>query len=122
MENEITVQNLTFDQLLTKNSIKFFSCLNLSSDFLLSDPITWNDREDFQTTYRIIKTLQVINDSTERCISLINQYNLLLTRDNEIQQNIVKIVKKYRECFPDCNRDTLKRKLLDFYVFNKKDN
>ena len=115
-----TINDLTLDKLVTKFSRNFFSFLNLSTTFLESDPITWENRPDYNSNLKIVKSLQVINDRGERCVKLISEYNLALTRDDDIKQSICRIVKKFREHYPNFKKETLNTNLLDYYIFNKK--
>ena len=120
--NADIINNLTVDKLITTNSKKFFTTLNLSSDFLNFDPSTWENIPGYVFNRKIVQNLQVINDRAERCVSLMNEYNLILTRDEEKKQSIMKIVKKFREHYVNYNKKTLQKNLLDYYIFQKKEN
>ena len=119
--NSDLINNLTLNKLVTKNSKKFFTILNISSNFLNADPSTWENRDDYRLNCEIIKKLQVINDRAERCVALMSEYNLLLTQDEKKKQAIVKIVKEFREHFDSFNKESLKKDLLEYYIFNKKE-
>ena len=121
LTNAEFTESLTLDKFVSKHSKSFFTIMNISSEFLNSDPITWEDRADFLKNRETIKKFQVINDRAERCLSLMSEYNLILTRNEEKKQAIVKIVKKFREYYSNINKKTLEKNLLDYDAFNIKE-
>lgn len=57
----------------------------------------------------MVSKLGVIKDTAERGIKLIEGCNLTLTINEE--QFLTQIVSNYRKIFPDCKKETLKKKL-----------
>lgn len=48
-----------------------------------------------------------MNDTAERGVKLMQDYNNILSRSEEQKQYILQIVKDYRLRFPNCNKETL---------------
>lgn len=62
------------------NTIKFFDRFNISTSFLINDPSEWNDSGEFKDALEIIGKLKVVNDSAERGVKLMQDYNQKLTK------------------------------------------
>ncbi|KAL4097852.1 hypothetical protein QTP88_022559 [Uroleucon formosanum] len=52
--------------------------------------------------------INVINDTTERGMKLIEEYNSILTKDEEQKQYLLQIVKNYEIKYPDSNKSTVR--------------
>jgi len=52
----------------------------LSTSFLKTDPENWNMNTDYTVGREVLKHLQVVNDSAERGVALIEEYNQILTK------------------------------------------
>jgi hypothetical protein len=65
-----------------------FERFNISVEFLTVDPANWNNLEDYKIGKQIIKSLKVVNDSAEKGIKLIEEYNHKFTK-NEKQRQFV---------------------------------
>lgn len=68
--------------------------------------------EDFQQAVEIIHHLQVVNDTAERGFKLMEEYNSILTKNEDQKQFVSQVVKDYRYLFPDCEKETLKSYIL----------
>lgn len=81
--------------LVNRNYLDFFRISNLPDDFLLQfDPADWKSSESFVFCRDIIHSLHVVNDTTERTISLCKQYSNILTKDNSNLTNIIHAVEE----------------------------
>ena len=67
----------------TSRSVGLFESLKIKTDFLDTDPSTWEDDHSFKTALAHVKTLQVVNDIAERGVALIKQFNKTLTKDED---------------------------------------
>ncbi|KAE9533666.1 hypothetical protein AGLY_009015 [Aphis glycines] len=96
---------------VTSRTLDFFKIFNLDTEFLLNDPSDWSENLSFQNAFKTISKLKTVNDTAERGIKLIEDYNSILTTNEEQKQFVLQIVSDYRKIFPDCKKQTLKRKL-----------
>ena len=91
---------------VTKQSVTFLDHLQLSRAFLDADPEEWPDRLDYQEASAVIRSLKVVNDHAERGVALIQEYNGLLTHDEDQLQFLMQVVEQHRREFPDCRKGT----------------
>jgi len=92
---------------VNKSSEKLFKRLNVSVDFLKKTPSEWPDNEDYQKASNIVKHLKVVNDTAERGIKLITEYNDILTKDEEQKQYVLQLTSDFNKRFPDTKKSTL---------------
>ena len=102
-----SIEQASLTQFVTKNTINFFRCLDITTDFLQADPDTWDSRDDYKAASSITHSLKVVNDSAERGVALIEEYNSLLTNDEEQKQYLLQVVQDHRSRFPDARKSTL---------------
>ena len=67
---------------VTTTTRQFFHILGLRGTFLSFPPVTWKDRPDYKPAESIVTALRVVSDA-ERDVKLIQDYNLILTNDEE---------------------------------------
>lgn len=77
------------EDLINCNTLKFFQKAHLHHDFIDLDPIDWPQSEVFNVALSVIRSLHVVNDTTERTISLCKNYSNILTKDNDNLSNII---------------------------------
>ncbi|KAF0767746.1 Uncharacterized protein FWK35_00009585, partial [Aphis craccivora] len=97
-----------------KKEIEFFVS---NTEFLLNDPSDWSENLSFQNAFKTVSKLKTVNDTAERGIKLIEDYNSILTTNEEQKQYVLQIVSDYRKIFPNCKKQTLKRKFDIFENF-----
>jgi len=95
------------EQFCTSNSKTIFRLLQLPTSFLLKDPLSWEDDEEYQEALQFVKRLAVINDRDERGVALIQQFNKHLTKREEQLQFFLQVVTDHRRQFLDCKKSTL---------------
>ncbi|KAE9522817.1 hypothetical protein AGLY_016779 [Aphis glycines] len=61
----------------------FFKLFNLDESFLENDPSTWDNIHSYKNALNIVTKLRVVNDTAERGIKLMEDYNKLLTTNEE---------------------------------------
>ena len=93
-------QIFTLDQFVTSNSMNLFHCLHLPSDFLATDPDIWASQEGYISAKRHLSTLKVVNDTAERGVALIQEYNRTLTKDEDDLQFLLQVVSDHRQLHP----------------------
>jgi hypothetical protein len=95
------------ENFVTKNTMLFFAILGLNSTFLDVDPTQWLQRQDYRQGQEVVKNLQVVNDCAERGVALIEEFNSILTKQEEQKQFLLQVVTEHRRQFPDCAKSTL---------------
>lgn len=76
--------------LITINSIRMFKRFGLSTDFLKMDPIECSEYPDNLLWRQKIRSLRVINDTAERGVKLMKEFNTKITRSKEQKQFFIK--------------------------------
>ena len=76
---------------MTKTKL-FFQNLCIPDSFLKTPVETWNDSECYTDAEGIVKSLKAVNDTAERGVKLIQDYNTMLTKDEEQKQSYRSIV------------------------------
>ena len=97
MKSHLNVQredceNKCLADFVTINTRQFFQKLKLDQKFLDEDPSTWKDHDGFQSAIRCIQSISVTNDSAERGVALIQEYNKLITKDEDQLQFLLQVV------------------------------
>jgi len=98
--------NMTVANFVTKNTSNFFRKLGIQYGFIDVDPELWNDRDDYRQGRDIVHQLKVVNDIAEQGVALIEEYNSILTNDEDQKQYLLQIVQDHRKRFPNCNKRT----------------
>lgn len=99
------------DYFITQTTFNFFKRFNISTDFLYSDPDVWNQDPDFFKVQGIVKRFRVVNDTAERGVKLMQDYNATITNDEEQKQYVLQVVAECRKLFPDALKSTLSKPL-----------
>lgn len=63
-------------------------------------------KEDYQKGLKIVSNLLVVNDVAERNIKLIEDYNSILTKDEDQKQYLLQVVNEYRNNYSDSKKTT----------------
>ena len=93
---------------------------SVGTEFLLNDPADWSENLSFQNALQMVSKLKTVNDTAERGIKLIEDYNSILTTNEEQKQFVLQVVSDYRKIFPDCKKETLKKKIVTKLNCHKK--
>ncbi|KYM96042.1 hypothetical protein ALC62_13306, partial [Cyphomyrmex costatus] len=92
---------------VTRNSLLLFDQFDLSCDFFDKPPELWRDDPTFKKGWSTFKDLKVVNDVAERGVALIEEYNNLLTKNEEQKQYLLQVVKNHRQLYPNANKRTI---------------
>jgi len=65
---------------VTSNIRKIFEILQLRDAFLNLSPEQWQENSDYVATTQIVSALIAVNDSAERGVKLVQEYNSSLTK------------------------------------------
>ena len=77
-------------------SASFFSRFGIATSFLEQHPSMWDKNEDFQKGLEIVNTFRVTNDTAERGVKLMEEYNMVLTKNEDQKQYVLQVVEDYR--------------------------
>jgi len=102
-----SIKDMSLTNFMTTNTMNFCRCLDITTDFLQADPDMWNSRDDYKRALEIMRSLKVVNDTAERGVALIEEYNSLLTNDEEQKQYLLQVVQDHRHRFPDAKKSTI---------------
>ena len=69
-------------------------------------PQRWKENEDFIEAKKIVRSLKVINDTAERGVQLITEFNNILTKNEEQKQFLLQVVREHRKLFSDNKKST----------------
>lgn len=94
-------------QFVNEGTRRFFSRFKIQDEFLQKNPKDWPDNEIFQKGLKIVQSIKVVNDSAERGVKLISDYNKILSKDEEQKQFLMTVVAENRKLFPDSKKKTL---------------
>jgi hypothetical protein len=78
--------------------MNLFRCLNLPMDLLSTDTLELQD--SYHVVKRRLATLQVVNDTAERGVALIQQFNKTLTKYEDDLQFLLQVVADHRRLYP----------------------
>lgn len=83
-----------------QRSLQVFEKLNINSTFLNTDPNEWNINQHYIGGKQIVRNLKVVNDIAERGVKLFEDFNKLLTNDEEEKQLLLQVVEANRKWVP----------------------
>jgi len=92
---------------VTSNTKIFFERFGIDTQFLHDEPEEWTKNPAYNEGANIVAQIKVVNDTAERGVKLIEEYNSILTKHEEQKQYQLKIVKDYKIKYPDSNKSTL---------------
>ena len=92
---------------MSSTTQEFFSITGLSFQFLELDVEQWDDDSEYKSVKATIRLLKVINDIAECGVALMDEFNKLLTNDEEQKHILLLVVQHYRQKYPDRNKSTL---------------
>lgn len=102
-----TLCDKDLDHFITPQSINFFDRFNISKEFLDIDPTLWYQNGAYKHGLQIATKLRVVNDCAERGVCLMQQYNNILTKNEDQKQFILQIITEYRREYPDARKVTV---------------
>lgn len=100
---------MTLDDFVTQRSKQFLSRLQIDDSFLREDVSSWGDNPTFLEARRQISHLKVVNNTAKRAVNLMQDFNGLITAEEEQKQFLLHCVQEHRNPYPDCKKTTLKR-------------
>ena len=74
------------------------------------DPGSWEHENSFKEAMNAASGLVMVNDRAERGVALTQDYNKLLTKDEEQKQALLQIVAAHRKMYPNTKKATVVKK------------
>lgn len=112
-EAENFFQEVSLEKFVSAQSLALFKRFKIKCDFLTEDPKNWPNNEDYLKLQSFIRSIKVINDTAERGIKLVHDFNNSLTKNEEQKQYLLQVVAECRRLYPDSSRSTLSLPLYD---------
>ncbi|GBM08873.1 hypothetical protein AVEN_57425-1 [Araneus ventricosus] len=98
------------EEFISQKSLNLLKKLNIDISFLNICPDLWDRGDSYLKSQEIFQNFRVVNDTAERGVKLMQDFNGLLTVDEEKKQFLLHCVEDHRKLYPDCKKATLKRK------------
>lgn len=98
------------DDFVSTKSKFLFNRLKIDDSFLKESPTSWPNNASFQQAKTKLLTLKAVNDTAERAVNLMQAFHGLITVEEEQKQFLLRCVQEHRQIYPDCKKQTLKRK------------
>lgn len=73
----------------------------------LIDSTTGSVDDYYKNAFEVVKKTNMVNDTAERGIKLIEDYNDLLTKNEEQKQLVLQVVSDYRSYYTNCIKNNL---------------
>lgn len=105
--NPKLLQNNNLSDFVSYKTKNFFDAFGLISEFLELDPSLWETNGDYQDALDVCRDLFVVNDTAERGVKFMGNYNRVLTKDEEQYAFILQCIDKYRQKYPSHNKSDL---------------
>lgn len=87
-----------------------FKRLNIDTTFLSENPSSWEQSTSYLRARSTLSSITVVNDTAERGVKLMLDFNGLFAANEEQKQYVLHCVEDHRLQYPDCKKATLKRK------------
>lgn len=95
---------------MSVKSTNLFSRLKVDENFLQKPVSTWEEDVAYLEAKRKVLSLRAVNDTAERAVKLMQDFHGLITAKEEQKQFLLRCVQEHRNLYPDCKKETLKRK------------
>lgn len=81
----------------SERTLRTLTVLDIKDSFLQLPPETWGENNDYVQGKTCIKNLRVVNDTAERGVKLFEDYNNILSKNEEEKQFILHVVEQNRK-------------------------
>ena len=86
--------------------------MGVDISFLNFSPDLWDRDDSYLKSQETFRNLCVVNDTAERGVKLMQDFNGILTLDEDQKQFVLQCVEDCRKQYPDSKKTTLKRKFI----------
>ncbi|ESO01544.1 hypothetical protein HELRODRAFT_174506 [Helobdella robusta] len=83
------------------------NCLDIPQNFLSSSPDMWNNDNDYIIGQRKVRSLKVVNDAADKGVALIQEFNRVVTNDEDQKEYLLQVIEKHRKDFPNPKKSTI---------------
>ncbi|KAG0713937.1 hypothetical protein GWK47_015098 [Chionoecetes opilio] len=97
----------TVASFVTSAMPSFFEILGLDAGLLAVDPTASPDNAGYTAAASCVKELRTVNDFAERGVSLMQDFNLALTKNEEQRQFLLQVVEEHRRKYPNVRKSTV---------------
>ena len=101
------IEQKQLNDFVTSHTKVFFEILGFPCSFLESNAENWDSNDEYLKARETVMNMKVTNDLAERGVKLMEEYNKILTNDEQQKQYLLQIVKKFRSSLPDKNKKTI---------------
>ena len=101
------IKNYFIEDFVSSKTVRFFERFNINLSFIETDPSTWDDNLDYCKGKEIVNNLKVVNDTAERAVKLIEDFNKIGSKNEEQKQYMLQVITKYRKEFSNSNKSTI---------------
>lgn len=108
---------LTFDKgifkkelfdLVGPSSMTVLKSLKINIDFMFQNDVKkWKHLNDYQKAKEIVDSFKVVNDTAERALKMMTDYNHSLTTNEEEKQGAIQVVEDNRKRIPSTKKSVL---------------
>lgn len=92
---------------VTIKTAELFDRFSIPMNFLKFEPSTWLKNSEYIDAYKICSGFHVTNDTAERGVKLMTDFNSILAKREDEKQFILQVVEEYRRKYPSANKSTL---------------
>ena len=86
-----------------------------ATDFLQEDPSSWDNNEYYRISCLRVQ-LKVVNDAAERGVSLIQNFNSIITNQEKQKQYLLQVVERHRQQFPVSKKSIIVEELSKEWI------
>ncbi|GBO01218.1 hypothetical protein AVEN_69882-1 [Araneus ventricosus] len=104
------INEKAIEDFISQKNLNLLKKLNIDISFLNISPDLLDRGDSYLKSQEIFKNLRVVNDTAERGVKLMQDFNGLPTIDEEQKQFLLQCVEDHKKQYPDCKKATLKRK------------
>src|SRR6218665_2178768 len=94
---------------VSQHTRTLFAALDITHDFLIHDPCTWENNEVYIKAQKMLRGLKVVKDAAEDGVERIQSFNSVINNPEEQKQYLLQVAEKHRLFFPNANESTLLR-------------
>lgn len=76
-----TYTQKTVTDFVNHKPINFFNIMKIPTEFLKSDPEEWKNMPNYQLGWSVVKSMKVVSDFTKKGVTVMKNYNSILTKD-----------------------------------------
>ena len=95
------------EEFISSETQNFFKRFNINFSFIESPPNLWQNNLEYKKGYEIVSKLRVVNDTAERAVKLIEDFNRIGSKNEEQKQYTLQVVAQYRKNFSNSNKNTV---------------